>query len=182
MPNKAEEFFGQSFNSPVPPPPQEEKGVISKAMTFFGIDFSSKKEGTRDTGVKPISKPLDGVFERLIQAESRGMHTDAQGRLTTSPVGAQGITQLMPATAKNPGFGIEPVKDQSEGEYRRVGRQYLEALVGEFGGDMEKAVAAYNAGARNVKMAVKRGGEDWKSFLPKKEESLPYLKRVLGTD
>ena len=58
---------------------------------------------------------MDSVFSKLIQAESRGKHTDAKGNLTTSHVGAQGITQLMPSTAAKPGFGIQGVKDQSEG-------------------------------------------------------------------
>ncbi len=180
---KASDFFGMEFNKEIPQQteqPQEE-GMVSKAMSFFGMDFKAKPQrGSNDTGVKPISKPIDSVFERLIQAESRGRHYDEKGGLTTSNKGAQGITQIMPKTAKDPGYGIEPLKDQSEAEYRRFGRQYLEAMVNEFDGDMEKAVAAYNAGAQNVKNAVKKGGEKWKDFLPKKEETLPYLKRILG--
>lgn len=185
MAGNAEEFFGQSFND-VPKAevaPEREKTLLGKAMDFFGVDFSSKDSkpvATRDTGVKPIGGKFEQVFEKLIQAESRGKHMDESGKLTTSPAGAQGITQLMPATAKKPGFGIEPVKDTSEAEYKRVGKEYLQALVGEFGGDFEKAVAAYNAGPGNVKKAVEKGGDKWKDFLPKREETLPYLKRILG--
>lgn len=188
MAQNAEEFFGQSFNEiPKGGRPEEntEKGVVGKALDFFGIDFhsiGSQKKATNDTGIQPINRKFDEVFEKLIQAESRGRHTDDKGNLTTSPVGAQGITQLMPATAKKPGYGIEPVKDTSEAEYKRVGKEYLQALVGEFGGDYEKAVAAYNAGAKNVKRAVEKGGDNWKEHLPKKSETLPYLQRVLGDE
>lgn len=185
MAGNAEEFFGQAFNE-VPKAevaPEREKTLLGKAMDFFGVDFSSKDSkpvAKRDTGIKPISGKFEQVFEKLIQAESRGKHMDESGKLTTSPAGAQGITQLMPATAKKPGFGIEPVKDTSESEYKRVGKEYLQALVGEFGGDFEKAVAAYNAGPANVKKAVEKGGDKWKDFLPKKSETIPYLERVLG--
>lgn len=156
----------------------QETGILPWLKSW--VSSEPPKKATNDTGIQPIDKRFDSVFEKLIQAESRGKHTDERGNLTTSPAGAQGITQLMPATARKPGYGIEPVKDTSESEYKRVGRSYLQALVGEFGGDYEKAVAAYNAGARNVKKAVERGGDNWKEFLPKKEETLPYLQRVLG--
>lgn len=160
------------------PDEPKEKGIVPWLKSW--ISFDTPRKATNDTGIQPINRKFDDVFEKLIQAESQGRHTDDKGNLTTSPVGAQGITQLMPATAKKPGYGIEPVKDTSEAEYKRVGKEYLQALVGEFGGDYEKAVAAYNAGAKNVKRAVEKGGDNWKDFLPKKEETLPYLKRILG--
>lgn len=160
------------------PDEPKETGIVPWLKSWISSD--TPKRATNDTGIQPINRKFDDVFEKLIQAESRGRHTDDKGNLTTSPVGAQGITQLMPATAKKPGYGIEPVKDTSEAEYKRVGKEYLQALVGEFGGDYEKAVAAYNAGAKNVKRAVEKGGDNWKEHLPKKSETLPYLQRVLG--
>lgn len=156
----------------------KETGIVPWLKSW--INPEPPKAASRDTGVKPITNKFDEVFERLIMAESGGKHTDAKGRLTTSPVGAQGITQLMPATAKKPGFGIEPVKNASESEYKRVGRAYLEKLVGRYGGDFRKALAAYNAGMANVDKAVAKGGEDWMEFLPKKEETLPYVRKILG--
>jgi hypothetical protein len=129
------------------------------------------------------SLDFDTVFDKLIQAESRGRHRDASGRLTTSPVGAKGITQVMPKTAKNPGYGVKPIQDDSEEEYLRFGRDYLTAMWNEFDGDARKAVAAYNAGAGNVKKAVARareGGGDWTQYLPKKSETIPYMNKILG--
>lgn len=133
--------------------------------------------------VKTPSKGLeiDSVFKRLIQAESRGVH-GTDGKLTTSGKGAEGITQLMPSTAANPGFGIAPVKDKSEGEYLRVGKEYLSALYNKYK-DWELALAAYNAGMGNVEKArgkAERYGGDWKEFLPKKSETLPYINKILG--
>ncbi len=125
---------------------------------------------------------LDSVFERLKMAESGGQHIDPKtGKLKLSPVGAEGITQLMPKTAANPGFGIEPVKDKSEGEYVRVGKEYLSALYKKYG-DWSLALAAYNAGSGNVDKAkgkAERYGGDWKDYLPKKEETIPYIDKIL---
>ena len=57
--------------------------------------------------------------------------------------------QVMPATAKKPGFGIEPAKDDSPAEYNRVGRQLLAKLYDKYG-DEKLAAAAYNWGSGNV--------------------------------
>lgn len=127
---------------------------------------------------------FDRVFNRLIQAESGGKHMGEGGSLTTSPVGAQGITQLMPKTAANPGYGIDPVKDQSEAEYLRVGKQYFKAMLTNFDGDYEKALAAYNAGSRNVRTAITKAtkagdASKWREYLPKKEETNPYIDRIM---
>lgn len=127
---------------------------------------------------------FDRVFNRLIQAESRGKHVGEGGTLTTSPVGAQGITQLMPKTAKDPGYGIEPVRDQSEGEYLRVGRSYFKAMLTNFDGDYEKALAAYNAGSRNVRTAITKAtkagdASKWREHLPRGKETNPYIDKIM---
>lgn len=121
---------------------------------------------------------FDKVFNRLIGAESNGVHAK-DGKLTTSPVGAKGITQVMPASGKDPGYGVKPIANKSEGEYIRFGKDYLKAMLIEFGDDYEKALAAYNAGPGNVKAAIEKGGKRWKEHLPKPTETLPYIEKIL---
>ena len=108
---------------------------------------------------------------------------DAKGNLTTSPVGAKGVTQVMPKTARDPGYGVQPIKDDSHGEYVRFGRDYLTAMLKEFDGDYQKALGAYNAGAGNVKKALlkaaKAGDDDWQAHLPKKSETVPYIRNIM---
>ena len=142
---------------------------------FWGVDHPAPV-----APVKRAPDQFEQVFNKLINTESAGRHTTASGSLTTSAAGAEGLTQIMPKTGAKPGFGVEPIKDKSEAEYKRFGRDYLKAMLTEFNGDYEKAIAAYNAGAGSVKRAITKGGEDWKQFLPKKSETLPYLNKILG--
>lgn len=64
-----------------------------------------------------------------------------------SHAGAQGLMQLMPATARR--FGVaDPFHT---GENIRGGTTYLRWLLKEFNGNMQLAIAGYNAGEGNVK-------------------------------
>jgi soluble lytic murein transglycosylase-like protein len=124
---------------------------------------------------------FEEVFKRLTRQESGDRHTDAKGNLTTSPVGAKGITQVMPKTGTDPGYGVEPLKDQSKEEYLRFGKDYLQAMLTEFDGDYKKAVAAYNFGPGGVKKAISKAakdGGDWVSHTP--AETKDYIIKVLG--
>jgi soluble lytic murein transglycosylase len=120
----------------------------------------------------------DSLFDQLLQQESGGRHLDKYGNVITSSKGARGIAQLMPDTARNPGFGIEPVKDDSEAENRRVGRQYFDAMLARYGGDKQKALAAYNGGFAKVDSAVAKGGDNWLSLMP--AETRNYVPSILS--
>ena len=63
-----------------------------------------------------------------------------------SPKGAQGLMQVMPATARDPGFGIQPARDASMEELTRVGVQYFGKMLERYDGDVTRALVAYNAG------------------------------------
>lgn len=73
-----------------------------------------------------------------------------------SPKGARGVMQLMPGTMRDPGFGITPMRDDSEAENRRVGREYLDAMYRKYG-DQKTALMAYNWGPGNVDKWIKAG-------------------------
>lgn len=73
-----------------------------------------------------------------------------------SPKGARGVMQLMPGTMRDPGFGITPMRDDSEAENRRVGREYLDAMYRKYG-DQTTALMAYNWGPGNVDKWIKAG-------------------------
>ena len=120
--------------------------------------------------------PFDSLFAAVVGQESGGVHTKADGTLLTSPKGAQGITQVMPKTGDDPGYGVTPLRNQSREEYLRFGRDYLQAMLREFGGDQAKALAAYNAGPGAVQDAVKARGEGWLATMPK--ETRDYVASI----
>jgi hypothetical protein len=92
-----------------------------------------------------------------------------------SSAGARGVMQLMPGTMRDPGFGITPMKDDSEAENRRVGQQYLDAMYRKYG-DRKLALMAYNWGPGNVDKWLKSGAPANK--VPK--ETRDYVSRVAG--
>lgn len=141
------------------------------------IDVESFKTAQQQPSISFTS-----LFQRLVGTESGGQHTDASGGLLTSPKGAKGITQIMPKTGSDPGFGVTPLQDNSPQEYLRFGHDYLTAMIKNFGGDTTKAVAAYNAGPAAVTRAVAKAqktGGDWTSFVP--VETQKYIKKIIGT-
>ena len=101
------------------------------------------------------------VIEITGQAESLNRDYDDNGKPVISPAGAKYRMQVMPVTAKNPGYGIRPAKDDSPEEYNRVGEELIAKLIVLNKGDMEKAWAAYNAGQGTVDKAIKAGGDNW---------------------
>ncbi len=82
-----------------------------------------------------------------------------------SPKGAQGLMQLMPATARQ--YGVTDVFNPLAN--LEAGAQHLRALLDEFDGDLKLALAAYNAGSG----AVRRH-----NGVPSYTETLNYVRRV----
>lgn len=136
--------------------------------------------------VLPHLAPDD--FDRLNNlvrgVESGNRDYGQGGSPVTSRKGAKYAQQVMPATAKNPGFGIKPAKDDSPEEYNRVGREYLGAMLQRYSGDVYKALAAYNAGPDKVDSALaaeknpKGDAKPWLVRLP--EETQKYVAKITG--
>jgi len=81
------------------------------------------------------------LVKAIIMAES-GYNTRA-----ISQKGAKGLMQLMPATAQD--LGVEDIFNPKQNISGGV--RYFKQLVTQFDGDVELALAAYNAGSRNVR-------------------------------
>ncbi|WP_091737797.1 lytic transglycosylase domain-containing protein [Phenylobacterium immobile] len=84
----------------------------------------------------------------------------------TSSAGAQGLAQLMPATARQLGVDIRDPFANLEG-----GARYLRMQLDAFDGDVEKALAAYNAGPGRVTHA---------GAVPNIPETQAYVAAILA--
>ena len=100
------------------------------------------------------------LIEALVWQESRWRAT------AISPVGARGLAQLMPGTARDLGVNPDDPFANLEG-----GARYLREQLDRFDGDLEKALAAYNAGPGRVQKA---GG------IPRIRETQLYVAAIMG--
>lgn len=122
----------------------------------------SKGKNSFDSLIRHAAQ-THGVAEGLIKAV---MHTESGFNSNArSPVGAQGLMQLMPATAKR--FNVSNSLDPQQNILG--GAKYLSWLMKRFNGNTNLALAAYNAGEGNVD---KYGG------IPPFRETQDYVKRV----
>ena len=120
-------------------------------------------------------------FDRMLQVESGNRDFDAQGRPIVSPKGARYAAQVMPATARDPGFGVRPAADDSPAESNRVGQEYYQAMLNKYPGQPELARAAYNAGPGAVDAAISKSmmqGGSPLDYLPK--ETQGYVQKTAG--
>jgi len=100
------------------------------------------------------------LIEALVWQESR-WRADAR-----SPVGARGLAQLMPGTARDLGVNPDDPFANLEG-----GARYLREQLDRFDGNLEKALAAYNAGPGRV---IRANG------VPRIRETQAYVAAIMG--
>jgi soluble lytic murein transglycosylase-like protein len=123
----------------------------------------------------PAAQPMD--FSRLAAAVEQ---VESGGRVdAVSPKGAVGPMQTMPRTLTDPGYGVTPARDNSVDEQRRVGQEYLAAMLGKYNGNLDYALAAYNWGPGNTDRWIAAGADPAK--LPKEtRDYVPKVKAAMG--
>lgn len=98
-----------------------------------------------DEGIEPE------LAFRLVRVESE-FKEDA-----VSPVGAVGLTQLMPATARYFEKGITRERLYDRETNLRIGFRYLRGLIREYDGNLELALLVYNRGPTAVERSRREG-------------------------
>lgn len=123
------------------PPYMAYDDLIEKASKLFDLDSE--------------------LIRAVIQTES------AFNPTAESPVGAQGLMQLMPALQKD--MGVDDPFDPEQNIM--AGARYLKQLLKSHHGDIPLTLASYNAGPGNVR---KYGG------VPPFKETRNYVKKITG--
>lgn len=126
-------------------------GPGAETTHFQKILDALVEEKAEDYGVSP------DLVRAVMQTESAGNPS------AVSPAGARGLMQLMPGTAKLLGVNPDDPVENLEG-----GIRYLKAMNDRFG-DLDRALAAYNAGPGAVE---KYGG------VPPYKETVNYVKKI----
>jgi soluble lytic murein transglycosylase-like protein len=123
--------------------------IISQAAASVGIDSSLLMAiAQRESGLNPT--------------------------IVNTSTGATGVMQLMPATWKM--LGVTDPTDPVQNIYG--GARYLAQLLAQFGGDLPKAVAAYDWGPTRVTNAVTHYGAGWLATAP--TETQNYVAAITG--
>jgi len=134
------------------------KGKQKEVKASLKDTVSQKIEKSIENAAQKYSLPPE-LIRGVIQAES-GFRVDA-----ISSAGARGLMQLMPATASD--LGVEDPFDIDQNI--DGGSRYLRSMLDRFGNDLNKALAAYNAGPGTV--------ERYNGTVPY-QETRHYVKRV----
>jgi soluble lytic murein transglycosylase-like protein len=133
---------GGAPEAPAPVPPEQIDALVNQNAAIWHVD--------------------PALIKAVIANES-GFNANA-----TSPVGAQGLMQLMPETAA--ALGVRNPYDPAQNV--AGGTRYLRSMLDRFGGDARLAIAAYNAGPG----AVEKYGD-----VPPFAETKNYVENVLGS-
>jgi soluble lytic murein transglycosylase-like protein len=156
--------------APAPVAPASD-GLVELSADF-AVPPQAIVDAARQAGVVPaiyaakvseLARRFDlspALIEAVVWQESRWRAN------AVSPVGARGLAQLMPGTARQMGVDAADPFANLEG-----GARYLREQLDRFDGDIERALAAYNAGPGRV---IAAGG------VPRIRETQGYVAAIMG--
>lgn len=139
---------------------------ISKQGTYSKLKQSNQYDGLMQDiySKNGYNQRMQAVLKAQVSAES-GFDINAK-----SHAGAFGLTQFMPATAKQYGVKSGDAKSQLEGQAK-----YMKYLLKKFDGNLEYALMGYNWGEGNVDKWLKSG-----KTKPIPKETRDYVTKIMG--
>ena len=183
---------GMDFSETLQREMQKSMSQASKAKMPDAVEAADKAASAQATvrevqiaAMSPASSTIygdkailaDASLSQLVQEAAAKYNVDPKlvsavaevesggNQLAESAAGAIGVMQLMPDTAAS--LGVNPYDERQNVE---GGAKYLRQMLDTFGGNVEKAIAAYNAGPRAVQ---EYGG------VPPYRETEDYVDKVL---
>lgn len=163
-----EKVVGEKFDKSLMPL----KISSPRTKKFYAVNNSSETLKPSENAIRRLNKfePIireaaaafgvsDSLIKSVIMTESAA-RPDA-----ISKANAKGLMQLLDSTALD--MGVNDIFDPKENIFG--GTKYLSKMLEEFDNDLDKALAAYNAGPHNVK---KHNG------IPPFEETKKYVKKI----
>lgn len=154
---------GVKFGDLLAKPVTKVNANIYTAQASSASEKITSKEQIKNIIFRAAKK--HGVDEKLVNAlvkQESGFNPNAK-----SKVGAMGLMQLMPATAK--GLGVTNPMDPEQNV--EGGVKYLKSMLNKYNGNVILALAAYNAGP---------GAVDKYSGVPPYKETQNYVKSILA--
>ena len=125
----------------------------------------------------------DPYIDNIMRIESGGRD------VVNDTTGATGPMQVLPSTLQDPGYNIEPAKNNSVEEKIRVGVDYFYKMVDKYNGDIFLGTLAFNLGPGNVDTWLNSGGDinTLKSITSKDgrqigEAAYDYVVKAYGQD
>ena len=145
--------------------------------TILGLNSVQQESAAAENtaAIRTGSTSMDAIFEEaanlydvpLNLLKAMGKAESGFDANAVSPAGAQGVMQLMPATARS--LGVEDPFDARSNIMG--GAKYISQQLKKYNGNIDLALAAYNAGSGNV---AKYGG------VPPFRETRNYIQRIKG--
>ena len=150
--------FADIYNTMLGLNKRQDTSITENAVTIQ--TGSTSMDAIFEEAAKTYDVPLN-LLKAMGKAES-GFDANA-----VSPAGAQGVMQLMPATARS--LGVDDPFDARSNIMG--GAKYISQQLKKYNGNIDLVLAAYNAGSGNV---AKYGG------VPPFKETRNYIQRIKG--
>ncbi|MES1215996.1 MAG: lytic transglycosylase domain-containing protein [Bacteroidota bacterium] len=156
---------------------------VKKYLKEYDITLVAARR--RSEAIFSIMDSVFTMFELPVQLKYMAVVESNLKTTVRSHVGAGGLWQLMPFTAKTFGLKITKKYDERFHVYKSTvaAARYMQQLYDEFG-DWLLAIAAYNAGSGKVHHAIRLSGSHdfWRlqNFLP--AETRNHVKKFIGVN
>lgn len=179
--NQIQDFsknYGQTSVSSVQQPADTFYDTLMKINALRGLGSEEDQDESLTENVRQDetgSQSMDAIFAEAARQykvplnllKAMGMAESGFNADAVSPAGAQGVMQLMPSTAR--ALGVEDPFDARDNIMG--GAKYISQKLRQYNGDVDLALAAYNAGSGNV---ARYGG------VPPFAETRNYIARIKG--